>query len=91
MEKEAKELKKLSYSELENAAQQLSIQVKQLETRNNQLLEVINQNNVQNILKRLEWLWNIMHTDNTYLTEEFKQRCAKEFMDIMAQPEETQE
>lgn len=91
MENGVKEVKKLSYEELENAAQQLSVQLQQAQQKNQQLIEVINQTNVQNLLQRLEWLWNIINSENTYLTEEFKTNCAAEFMQLMAKPEETQE
>lgn len=91
MENEVKEVKKLSYEELENAAQQLSVQLQQANQKNQQLIEVINQTNVQNLLQRLEWLWRILDSENNYLTEEFKTNCATEFMQLMAKPEETKE
>lgn len=84
------ERRQLDYQELENVAQQLSVQVQQLNKKNNQLVEMINQANLENLFKRLEWLWRIITTDNNLITSEFKNKCAEEFMALMETPKETE-
>lgn len=85
------EVKKLSYEELEKAAQQLSVQVEQLQKRNNDLVEVLNQTNFANTLKRLEWLWLIITTKDSTLPKKFVDACIEEFMMIMTPNENTEE
>lgn len=85
----AQERRQLDYQELENVAQQLSVQVQQLTKKNNQLVEVLNQANLENLFKRLEWLWRIITTDNNALiTSEFRKKCAEEFIKLMETPKE---
>lgn len=84
------EIKKLSYEELERAMQQLSVQVDTLQKKNAQLVEMVNNTNFANIMKRLEWLWLVITTKDIPLTEDFISKCAKEFMEIMT-PENTEE
>lgn len=86
----AQERRQLDYQELENVAQQLSVQVQQLTKKNNQLVEMINQANLENLFKRLEWLWRIITTDNDLITPEFKNKCANEFMTLMDTPKEAE-
>lgn len=81
------EVKKLSYEELEQAAQQLSVQLDNLQKKNNQLVELLNQADLTNTLKRLEWLWLIITTKDTPLSNSFVERCAKEFVEIMSPTE----
>ena len=84
------ERRQLDYQELENVAQQLSVQVQQLNKKNNQLVEMINQANLENLFKRLEWLWRIITTDGVTVTSQFKKKCAEEFMSLMETPKDTE-
>lgn len=84
---ENQENRRLSYEELENVAHQLSAQAQQLSMKNKQLTEMIEQSNIGNMLKRLEWLWTITTVDNKYITDSFRASCGVEFMNLMAQPE----
>lgn len=84
---ENQENRKLSYEELENIAHQLSAQAQQLNAKNKQLADIIEQTNIDNMLRRLDWLWSITTIENKYLTEEFRKKCGEEFMHLMAQPE----
>lgn len=86
----AQERRQLDYQELENVAQQLSVQVQQLNKKNNQLIEMINQANLENLFKRLEWLWRIITTDGVPVTSQFKKKCAEEFMLLMETPKDTE-
>lgn len=85
------EVKKLSYEELEKTVQQLSVQVENLQKRNNDLVDVLNQTNFANTLKRLEWLWLIITTKDSNLPKNFVDECTGEFMMIMTPNENTEE
>ena len=85
------EVKKLSYEELEKTDQQLSVQVENLQKRNNDLVDVLNQTNFGNTLKRLEWLWLIITTKDSNLPKNFVDECTGEFMMIMTPNENTEE
>ena len=85
------EVKKLSYEELEKTVQQLSVQVENLQKRNNGLVDVLNQTNFTNTLKRLEWLWLIITTKDSNLPKNFVDECTGEFMMIMTPNENTEE
>lgn len=85
------EVKKLSYEELERALQQYSVQVDALKQKNGQLIEILNQSNIDNTLKRLDWLWAIMTTKETPLPESFINKCTEEFIMLMTPPENTEE
>ena len=85
--KQPTDLKKLSYEQLENACQQLSVQNQQLLQQRNQLVAALRQANLGNLYKRLDYLFNIIEKDNQYLSTEFKQQCASEIETLMATPE----
>lgn len=72
---------KLSYEQLENVANQVTIQ-------NHELRKKIQQLDMSNFFKRLDYLWDIIHSDSEYLTEEFKKQAGEEYMEMMAKPEE---
>lgn len=77
------EVKKLSYEELEKAAQQLSVQIQALQQKNEQLVAVINKLNIENVLQRLDWLWKIVNSETTKISEDFKKYCAEEVVKIL--------
>ena len=79
--------KKLSYEELENVCRQLSTQAQQLSKQNQQLRAMINEANLANLYKRLDYLFEVIEKDNAYLSVEFKQKCADEIETLMATPD----
>lgn len=81
------DLKKLSYEQLENACQQLSVQNQQLIQQRNQLVAALRQANLTNLYKRLDYLFNVIEKDNKYLSTEFKEQCGSEIETLMATPE----
>lgn len=81
--------KKLSYEELENVCHQLSAQSQQLNTQNQQLRMALNEANLSNLYKRLDYLFEVINRDNSYLSVDFKKQCAKEIETLMATPEQT--
>lgn len=89
--KQEGELKKLSYSELENVCHQLSAQAQQLNTQNQQLRAALNEANLTNLYKRLDYLFEVINRDNAYLSISFKTKCANEIEELMATPEQTED
>ena len=83
--------KKLSYEELENVCHQLSAQAQQLNTQNQQLRAALNEANLTNLYKRLDYLFEVINRDNVYLPISFKTECANEIEELMATPEQTED
>lgn len=92
MGKEVREMgeakNKLSYEELENVCHQLSAQAQQLNVQNQQLRKMIEEANLINLYKRLDYLFAIIDKDNAYLSHNFKVQCAAEIENLMATPEQ---
>lgn len=92
MGKEVREMgeakKKLSYEELENVCHQLSAQAQQLNVQNQQLRKMIEDANLTNLYKRLDYLFAVIDKDNAYLSHNFKVQCAVEIENLMATPEQ---
>lgn len=79
----ADEPKKMSYEQLENIAHQLSEQSRQLYAR---LQEV----NMTNVFKRLDYLFKIVENAHAF-NEEFVAKCVAEIEDLMTVPETEEE
>lgn len=75
--------KKLSYVELENVANQLSLQAQRLAEQNKQLQQKLQEVGLDNFFNRLEWLYKVIDGDNMYLSDDFKHKCAEEFEKMM--------
>lgn len=92
MGKEVREMgeakNKLSYEELENVCHQLSAQAQQLNVQNQQLRKMIEDANLTNLYKRLDYLFAVIDKDNAYLSHNFKVQCAVEIENLMATPEQ---
>lgn len=92
MGKEVREMgeakNKLSYEELENVCHQLSAQAQQLNVQNQQLRKMIEEANLTNLYKRLDYLFAVINKDNAYLSHNFKVQCAVEIENLMATPEQ---
>ena len=86
-----REEKKLSYSELENVAHQMSEQSRNLYAKNQQLAKALEESNMNNFFKKMDYLWAIIHSESVYLTEEFKIKCCKEFMEMLTTEEPKEE
>jgi hypothetical protein len=82
---------KMTYEQLENIAHQMSEQSRNLYTQNQQLVKALEESNMSNFFKRLDYLWAIIHSESVYLTEDFKIECSKEFMEMMTSKEEPKE
>ena len=83
--------KKRSYEGLENICQQRSAQAQQLNTQNQQLRAALNEANLTNLYKRLDYLFEVINRDNVYLPISFKKKCASEIEELMATPEQTED
>lgn len=77
---ETKELKKLSYEELEKVAHELHVQCQKMYS------ELQNANMV-NAFKRLEYLFKVVEQGNKF-SEGFLNDCIKEIQDTMTVPNE---
>lgn len=85
---------KLNYEQLEGIAHQLSEQGEKLYKENMELRKALEQANLTNLFKRLDYLFRIVEQDNQYLTDEFKTKCGAEIEQMMTanpQEEESQE
>lgn len=74
-----KENAKMSYEQLENVAHQLSEQVRQLYAK-------LQESNLENMFKRLDYLFKVI--ENTYaFNEEFVSKCTSEIESLMTLPD----
>ncbi|QOR58279.1 hypothetical protein [uncultured phage cr106_1] len=79
----------LNEEELKNALHQVSEQSRQLYLQNQQLAKSLEEANLSNFFKRLEWLWRIItSTPEVPLDRDFIKKCAAEFQSLMAEPTE---
>lgn len=80
------EEKKLSYEELEHAAQNLSAQHQNLLTRFKELAAKHQELIQNNFFVRLEWLYRVINSDK--FPEPFIHQCVEEFISMMTPAEE---
>ena len=74
---------KLSYEQLENVANQLSQQNNKMREQGQKMLQALQEANLVNFYKRLDYLWQVITMDCKYISEEFKQECGNTFMEMM--------
>lgn len=80
MEKpEVKENEKMSYEQLENVAHQLSEQVRQLYAK-------LQEANLENMFKRLDYLFKVIENAHAF-NAEFISKCASEIESLMTLPD----
>ena len=82
---------KMSYEQLENIAHQMSEQSRNLYSQNQQLAKALEEANMNNFFKKLDYLWAIIHSESKYLNEEFKTKCGNEFMEMLTTEEPKEE
>lgn len=87
MNKEEKGAKELTVDELKGILHQISEQDRQLFEENKKLREAIEEVDMSNLFKRLDYLFKVVNEDNKFLSEAFKAQCAKEIELLMTQPE----
>lgn len=75
--------KKLSYEQLENIAHQLSEQAKNLYTK-------LQEANMANIFKRLDYLFKVVENSHAF-KDEFVTKCLEEIEELMTVPEKEDE
>lgn len=85
---EPRQGQKLDYEQLSAAANQLSQQAQHYYNEAQKLAKQLEAAEMGNFFKRLDYLWNIIHSTSIYLTSEFKAQAGNEFMAMMAKPEE---
>lgn len=82
---------KMTYEQLENVAHQMSEQSRNLYAKNQQLAKALEESNMNNFFKKMDYLWAIIHSESVYITEEFKIKCGKEFMEMLSTEEPKEE
>ena len=78
----------LTREQLIGMLHQMSEQDRKLFEENKKLREVIEEMNMTNLFKRLDYLFKVITEDNPYLTVKFKNKCAREIEFLMTQPEQ---
>lgn len=81
--KENKEVKKLSYEQLEQIANQYSEQARQLYLK-------LQEANMTNMFKRMDYLFKVVE-NNKVFSSNFVEKCINELEELMKLPEETKE
>lgn len=79
VEEAPKKEQKMSYEQLENVAAQLSEQARQLYTK-------LQEANLVNMFKRLDYLFKVIENSGMF-EREFVDRCTNEIVSIMTPPE----
>lgn len=80
---EAARPEKMSYEQLENIAHQLSNQAKQLYAK-------LQEANMVNMFKRLDYLFKVVESAHSF-NEEFVAKCVAEIEDLMTVPKTEEE
>lgn len=80
MEEKKEVREKMSYEQLENVAHQLSEQSRQLYTK-------LQETNMTNMFKRLDYLFKVVENNDAFESE-FVKKCSNEIMDLLTIPEE---
>ena len=80
MAKEIERPEKMSYEQLENVAHQLSEQAKQLYMK-------LQEANMNNIFKRLDYLFKVVENGHMF-KQDFLDKCITEIEELMTVPEE---
>ena len=81
--KETERPEKMSYEQLEQVAHQLSEQARQLYSQ-------LQQSNMTNMFKRLDYLFKVVENGHMF-KQDFLEKCIAEIEEIMTVPEETEE
>lgn len=85
-----KEVKKLSYEELENAAKQITAQAQSVARENQQLRAALQQATMSNMYTELNFKFKVVEFAGAF-TPEFVDRCVKSIEETMTPPPEEKE
>lgn len=77
-----KEVKKLTYSQLEEAARQLSSQMDNIIKENQQLKMLIQKQQLENLFAELNFRFKVL-TNSEHFPKEFVQRVTNEIVEVM--------
>ena len=89
MESKNKEVKKLTYDELESAAKNLSAQHQNLIEKYKELYTKYQELVQNNYFVRLEWLFKVVNSDR--FNPEFRNKCEEEFISMMTTDNDEEE
>lgn len=84
-----REVKKLSYEELENAARQITVQAQEMAKENQQLRAALQQANLSNMYTELNFKFKVLEFASAF-SPEFIDRCVKSIEETMT-PQESDE
>lgn len=84
---ENKEVKKLSYEQLEEAAKQISQQAEAVFRENKQLKQALQQASLANLYKELELKFKVLKYEEMF-TSDFVQMCINSIQEVMTPVEE---
>ena len=85
-----KEVKKLSYEELENAAKQITAQAQSVARENQQLRAALQQATMSNMYTELNFKFKVVEFASAF-TPEFVDRCVKSIEETMTPQKEEKE
>lgn len=85
-----KEVKKLSYEELENVAKQITAQAQSVARENQQLRAALQQATMSNMYTELNFKFKVVEFASAF-TPEFVDRCVKSIEETMTPPPEEKE
>lgn len=85
---EKKEVKTPSVKELNEMLNQAESRIKELLIERQKLIGELQKLQVQDFYIRLDWLWKIITVDTPFITDDFRQKKAEEFMMFMTPVEE---
>lgn len=80
-----KEVKKLSYEELENVAKQITAQAQSVARENQQLRAALQQTTMSNMYTELNFKFKVVEFASAF-TPEFVDRCVKSIEETMTPP-----
>ena len=89
-EETKREVKKLSYEELENAAKQIIAQAQNVARENQQLRTALQQASLTNMYTELNFKFKVVEFASAF-TPEFVDRCVKSIEETMTPPPEEKE
>lgn len=87
---ETKIPQELSKEQLTGMLHQISEQDRKLFEENKKLRSLIDNMDMSNAFKRLDYLFRIINEDNEYVSDNFKRKCGSEIEYILTAPEEVE-
>lgn len=91
IKEEACAAKEFSIDELKGMLHQTSEQARSLFDENKKLRKVVEEMNMTNLFKRLDYLFAVVNSTSEAFSADFKSQCASEIQNMMFAPEPEEE